>query len=190
MRRFWREVAVVAEARGYGLRLDDRPLRTPARHPLAVPTAPLAEAAGFAGTDLLCHRAAAPPELVARQHRLWQPWLDWAARRHDARLLPRIGVVTAPQPPESLRRLRAAVERLDEWRLVGLHAATTLTGSLVLALALEQGALDTDTAFATALLDELWTVERWGTEPEQQRRHTSLRRDLAAAERFLRLLPG
>jgi chaperone required for assembly of F1-ATPase len=104
--------------------------------------------------------------------------------------MPRAGIVTAPQPPGSLRRLRAAIEALDDWRLVGLHAATTLTGSLILGLALERAALDAEAAFAAALLDELWTIEHWGEEPEQQRRHARLRRDLAAAERFLRLLPG
>jgi chaperone required for assembly of F1-ATPase len=231
MRRFWREVAVVAEGPGFAPALDGKPVRTPARRALLAPTEALAdalaaewraqgaeiepasmpltrlattvvdlmparradaiaEAAGYAATDLLCHRAAEPPELAARQHLAWQPWLDWAERRHDAPLRPVVGVVDVGQPPDSLRRLRAAVERLDDWHLVGLHAATTLTGSLILALALERGAVDTSGAFAAALLDELWTIERWGEEPEQQRRHARLRRDLAAAERFLRLLPG
>jgi chaperone required for assembly of F1-ATPase len=74
--------------------------------------------------------------------------------------------------------------------LVGLHAATTLTGSLVLGLAVERGALGSDAAFETALLDELFEIEQWGEDEEQARRHTRIRADLAAAERFLRLLPS
>ena len=97
-------------------------------------------------------------------------------------------VTAVAQPAASLRSLRAAVERLDDWRLVGLHAATTLTGSIVLGLALEEGALAPDTAFELACLDELYEIGRWGEEEEQQRRHAALRRDLAAADRFLRLL--
>ena len=43
-------------------------------------------ARGFAGTDLLCYRADAPPALVDRQTAHWQPVLDWAAVRFDAAL--------------------------------------------------------------------------------------------------------
>jgi chaperone required for assembly of F1-ATPase len=43
-KRFWKEVSVVAEAGGFGLRLDDRVLRTPGKAPLVVPGAALAEA--------------------------------------------------------------------------------------------------------------------------------------------------
>jgi chaperone required for assembly of F1-ATPase len=64
----------------------------------------------------------------------------------------------------------------------------TATGSIVLGLAMLAGALGASEAFALAQLDELYEIERWGEEREQQRRHATLKRDLAAAERFLRLL--
>ncbi|HVM22134.1 MAG TPA: ATP12 family protein [Sphingomicrobium sp.] len=44
MKRFWTAVSVEAEEPGWGIRLDGRPLRTPARAPLVVPTRVLAEA--------------------------------------------------------------------------------------------------------------------------------------------------
>lgn len=44
MKRFWTEVAVEEEDRGFAIRLDDRPVRTPARALLAVPTRRMAEA--------------------------------------------------------------------------------------------------------------------------------------------------
>src|SRR5687768_5892728 len=99
----------------------------------------VAEAAGFAGTDLLCYRAASPASLVARQAAIWQPWLDWAEREFDARLAVAAGVMPVTQPETALRALRVPVERLDDWRLVGLHGATTQLGSLVLGLAVERG---------------------------------------------------
>jgi chaperone required for assembly of F1-ATPase len=43
-RRFWKAAAAVPDGPGFGVRLDDRPLRTPASAALVVPTAPLAEA--------------------------------------------------------------------------------------------------------------------------------------------------
>ncbi|MEQ7873935.1 ATP12 family chaperone protein [Sphingomonas sp. ASV193] len=44
MKRFWTEVAISADGAGHQVTLDERPVRTPARHPLAVPTRALAEA--------------------------------------------------------------------------------------------------------------------------------------------------
>ena len=44
MKRFWKEVAVVAEDDGWSLALDGRPVRTPQRAPLAVASLALAEA--------------------------------------------------------------------------------------------------------------------------------------------------
>lgn len=44
MKRFWKEVAVGRESDGWGIKLDDRPVRTPARAPLVVPTQALADA--------------------------------------------------------------------------------------------------------------------------------------------------
>jgi chaperone required for assembly of F1-ATPase len=146
------------------------------------------EVVGYAATDLLCYRAVAPADLVARQHERWQPWLDWAAVTHGARLELVRALDPAPQPEASLVALRAAVERVEDWPLVGLYAAVTATGSIVLGLAMLAGALSAEEAFALAQLDELYEIERWGEEREQQRRHANLKRDLAAAERFLRLL--
>ena len=44
MKRFWKEVAVEPEDGGWGIRLDGRPVRTPARAPLIVPGERLAQA--------------------------------------------------------------------------------------------------------------------------------------------------
>jgi chaperone required for assembly of F1-ATPase len=231
LKRFYKDVAVGSEADGFTVLLDGKPVRTPARHVLVLPTQALAEAvaeewrqqgetlepqgmrvtrlaitaidlmpgrrgdaveevAGYAGTDLLCYRADHPANLVARQAAAWQPWLDWAEQQHDARLVPASGIMPVAQPEPALRALHAAVERLGDWRLVGLHAATTLLGSLVLGLAFERGAIDSEQAFTTALLDELFEMEQWGEDDEQIRRHARIRADLVAADRYLRLLPG
>jgi chaperone required for assembly of F1-ATPase len=44
MKRFWKEVAVEPEEDGWGIRLDGRPVKTPARAALEAPTSALAEA--------------------------------------------------------------------------------------------------------------------------------------------------
>lgn len=44
MKRFWKEVTLEPEGEGWGIRLDARPVRTPARSPLTVPSQRLARA--------------------------------------------------------------------------------------------------------------------------------------------------
>ena len=44
MKRFWKEANVKRSEAGWGIRLDDRPVKTPARKPLAVPSKALADA--------------------------------------------------------------------------------------------------------------------------------------------------
>ena len=44
MKRFWKDVTVEGEAGGWGIKLDSRPVRTPARVALVVPTRALADA--------------------------------------------------------------------------------------------------------------------------------------------------
>ncbi len=146
------------------------------------------ELAGYATTDLVCHRAEHPPDLVARQHALWQPLVDWARLRYDAPLQVTIGVLPRPQPPEALAGLRSAVAALDPLRLTALHAAVTASGSLVIGLALLDGRLDPASAWEVSQLEESFQIERWGEDPEAAQRRAALRRDLDDARRFLDLL--
>jgi chaperone required for assembly of F1-ATPase len=150
----------------------------------ALRDAAIAEVADYALTDLLCYRAAEPPVLAQRQQESWQPWLDWLARTHGARLVVTTAMLPVTQPEDAVARLRHAIGQLDDWRLVGLHAATTALGSVVLGLAMLDGEIDAEQAFAASLLDELYEIERWGLERDAQRRHAALRHDLLAIERF------
>lgn len=46
MKRFWKHVSFAEESEGWSIRLDERPVKTPARVPLNLPTKALAEAIG------------------------------------------------------------------------------------------------------------------------------------------------
>lgn len=229
MKRFYETVGTEAAADGWRVTLDGRPMSTPARKRLVLPSGPLASAvagewrsqgrtietasmpltrlattatdlmparrgdaveeiAGYAATDLLCYRTDAPADLARRQDTHWQPWLDWAERELGVRLVVTRSLEPVPQPEASLQAVRDAVEALDDWRLVGAHAATTLCGSVLLGLAIERGALAAGPAFEASVLDELYEIGRWGEEELQRQRHARLRDDLEAAARFLELL--
>jgi chaperone required for assembly of F1-ATPase len=149
-----------------------------------------ADTAGYAGTDLVCYRADHPPALAARQAAVWQPLVDWAAQRYDAGLAVTSGVVPTRQSPAVLAAFAAAVAAPDDFRLTALHALTTACGSLVIALAVLEGRLDAEAAFAASQLDETFQIEAWGTDAEAASRRQALAADIAAAARFLVLLGG
>ncbi len=124
--------------------------------------------ADYGGTDLLCYRAEGPATLVARQAAGWDPWLEWAARTLSAPLLPVTGVMHRAQPPESLAALHAAVAAEDAFGLAALHELVTLSGSLVLGLAVARGALDAAAAWELSRLDETWQAEQWGLDSDAE----------------------
>jgi chaperone required for assembly of F1-ATPase len=203
-RRFYAQASVAKETGGYAVRLDAKPVRTPARRSLAAPTRTLAEAiaaewqaqgnvidpasmpltrlanaiidgvaerpqpvtaeiAQYVGSDLLFYRAPNPAGLIERQRRHWDPVLTWAAQALGAYFAPAEGITHVAQPEEALAAVRAAIPD-DPWRLGALHAATTLMGSALLALALAHGRLSADEAWQAAHVDEDWNMEQWGSD--------------------------
>jgi chaperone required for assembly of F1-ATPase len=146
------------------------------------------QVANYAGTDLVCYRAAHPPALAARQQAAWQPLIDWAVLRYDAPLTVTTGVIPQGQSEASLRAFATAVAELDDFALTALHTATGACGSLVIALALLEGRIGADEAFAASQLDETFQIEGWGEDAEQAGRRRALAADIAAAARFASLL--
>lgn len=146
-----------------------------------------AAVAAYGRSDLLCQRAEAPADLARRQEATWEPWLAWAAERYGARLAVGVGVMPVRQPPEAMLALDNAVAELDEWNLAAAGLAVAAGGSLVLALALIEGCLESGEAFALAVLEEAWQNERWGEDREALARRDAIAADLAAAGRFARL---
>src|SRR5689334_13344192 len=87
--------------------------------------------------------------------------------RFDAPLVPVAGVMHRPQPPAAVAALGAAVAAVaDPWRLLVLHEVATISGSLVLGLALLERHLGIDEVWRAAQLDEDFQIERWGEDPE------------------------
>jgi chaperone required for assembly of F1-ATPase len=85
-------------------------------------------------------------------------------------------------------RLREAVAALDAFRLAGLSPLVTVSGSLVAALALLEGAADRETAWRAAQIDEDWQAEQWGEDELATQARDAHRADFDAGARFLGLL--
>jgi len=222
-RRFYSQASVEPVDGAFEVRLDGRPVRTPGRAPLALPTmqaaqliadefaaqadvmdptsmpatrlantaidgvsqdpqAVLEDILRYAGTDLLCYRAEGPAGLVARQAELWDPVLDWARTALHLRFFLAEGVMHVAQPRETLAVLGAHLARdLDPLRLAALHVMTTLTGSALLAVAVDAGEIDAEAAWRAAHVDEDWNIAQWGEDAETAARRAARWNDMKAA---------
>ena len=229
-KRFYAAVSVEPDGDAFGVRLDGKPVRTPGKALLALPSeaaarivagefeaqekvidpvtmptlrlvntaidgvavdpqAVLEDILRFASSDLLCYRADAPQGLVDRQNEHWDPVLDWTRSELGARFNLAEGVIHIEQPRESIAVLGAHLaRRADPLRLAALHVMTSLTGSALLALAVEAGALDIEAAWLAAHVDEDWQAEQWGQDAEAVARRTQRKRDMMAAAGLLAAL--
>jgi len=179
--------AVAAEWRGQGdtvlaasmplLRLSNTAIDGVAANRDAVVNAILR----FGENDLLCYRAQQPPDLAARQAEGWDPLLDWARWRWGAHLRVADGVNHIDQSADALEALREAMRGLDAFTLGALHVIASITGSLVLGLAVADGHVGGARAFELSRIDEVYQAEKWGADAEATRRTAALAHDVDKA---------
>jgi chaperone required for assembly of F1-ATPase len=145
------------------------------------------DVAKYLGTDLLFYRAGHPEALVAREAAAWDPVVFWAAEALGAHFILAEGIVHVRQPESAIAAARAALPA-DPWSIAALHVVTTLTGSALLALALQHGVLDADQVWAAAHVDEDWNSEKWGVDAEVAARRAVRLVDFKAAADILKSL--
>lgn len=223
-RVFWREVTVAPVEGGHAVLLDGRPVRTPNRAALTLPSRGLAEevaaewaaqeevirpaampatrlansaiekvrplradvvalVAGYGESDLLCYRAEAPETLVQRQAEGWDPLIDWVAALGVA-LRVGTGVMPIAQEAAALVRLSGEVAAMDDFRLAAFHELVTLSGSIVIALAVTHGVRDPELAWRLSRIDEDWQAEQWGRDAEAEAQAGTRRQGFLFAARF------
>jgi chaperone required for assembly of F1-ATPase len=146
------------------------------------------EIAQYLGSDLLCYRADAPEGLVAWQAQAWDPWLIWASEALGARFVLAQGVVHVAQPKEAVAAMRSAIPG-EPWPLGAVSSITALTGSALIALALAEGALDVEAAWAAAHVDEDWQMSQWSRDELALARRDYRFAEMQAAATVLRLVP-
>lgn len=222
-KRFYQQATLEQVPEGFTVHLDGKPVRTPGRAVLALPTSAAAQLVAdewmaqgetidpasmpvlrlantaidgvaheadavaedilrYSASDLLLYRAEGPERLVERQRALWDPVLDWARDALHARFVLAEGVMPVEQPRQAVEAINIHLaSRRDPLRLASLHLMTSLTGSALLALAVEAGALEAEAAWKAAHVDEDWNAEQWGQDAEAVARHNARRRDMMAA---------
>lgn len=229
-KRFYDKVETTKAPEGFAIHLDGKPVRTPGKVLLALPTeeaaklvadefaaqvekidptsmpvtrlvntaidgvandtqAVLEDILRFASSDLLYYRADTPERLVARQAEAWDPVIDWVRGRLGVHFFLAEGVMHVEQPRESIAAIGFHLRQRDEpLRLAALHVMTSISGSALLALAVEAGELEPETAWTAAHIDEDWNIEHWGEDSEAVARRNARKRDFMAASNLVRAL--
>lgn len=155
------------------------------------PQAVLEDILRFASSDLLCYRADGPQGLVDRESEHWDPVVDWASASLGARFNLAEGIIHVDQPREAIAVLGAHLaQRAEPLRLAALHVMTSLTGSALLALAVDFGQLDGEAAWQAAHVDEDWQIEQWGQDAEAVARRAHRKRDMMGAIALLDAIRG
>lgn len=146
------------------------------------------ELAAYCESDLLCYRAEGPQQLVIRQGQIWSPILEWVRSQYAAPFVILRGVIPQAQPPHAIGNIARALCNLDPLQLAALQTLASVTGSLLVALAVLERQIGGDAAFEVSYLEELYQLEQWGDDPEAAARRAELRQEIAAVCRFLDLL--
>lgn len=144
----------------------------------------------YGASDLVCYFAAAPEELVKRQEAAWLPLLRWLADAHGVALERVAGIRYHNQPLAALEKLNALLSGMEPAIFTVTQAAAASCGSVVIALALADGYLAPDGAFAAACVDELFQMEKWGEDQIARKRLDAIRADLRAIAQFRDLIGG
>lgn len=227
-RRFWKEAKPVQSDGGFGIALDGREVKTPAKASLIVPTFTMAQAvaaewdaqvdqidprtmpvtrganaaidkvsvqfdevvdmlAEYGDSDLLCYRAVEPEGLVMRQAEHWDHLLDWTANTYGVRLFVGAGVMHVPQTRDGLSKLRAELAALTPFQIAAAHDLISLSGSLVIALAVMRDQIKPDDAWRISRLDEHWQIEHWGHDDDAAAQEMIKRDAFFDAHRFYRM---
>lgn len=143
--------------------------------------------ADYGDSDLLCYRADSPRELNARQAAAWDPYLDWADAKFNARLAPRSGIMHQPQDPRAIENLRRQVHAFDAFELTAVHDLVGLSGSLILGLSAALEFESPDVIWDISRVDERWQAEQWGDDDEALEVEAKKKAEFLHAAKFFAL---
>ncbi len=147
----------------------------------------------YLNTDLICYPAPEPENLAQLQEKLWSSHLRWFEDKFGVALKTTTGLAALSQDDEAHRKVTEFVENLDHLRFTLLQLVTSVSGSLVLAMALLERRVSAKEAFETCFVEEhykdvLYDAEKYGRDPMTEKKQSAALRDLEAVERYLSLI--
>ena len=144
----------------------------------------------YGETDLLYYRADSPLELQKRQKNGWDPIVKWAENTFKVQITCGTGIVYIPQNEKLLSETRKKINNLSIFELTAFHDMVSITGSLILGLAIINGRLSAEEAYKLSRIDEQWQLEQWGEDEEAQVASNQKNIAILHSEEFFALSDG
>ncbi len=197
MKRFWKTATTVPQDGGWGIALDGRPVRTPARAPLVVPSEELAEAIAAewnaqgsdidpaampmtgianAAIDLATGDRAAFADTIAAYAQT-----DLLCYRDDRDAALQGEQAAAWNPLLAWAEARHGIEFALAQGVLPIDQPAATVAAV-------EDAFAADMLWGAVSLDELYQERRWGADSEAQKARARRAADWGNAARFLRLL--
>lgn len=146
----------------------------------------------YLDTDLVCYWTKEPEVLAKKQKEIWGRWVKWFDEHFEVPLNTTTKLDALTQDEEAHKRVWNYIETLDDYYFTILHVTTSLSGSLVLALAFSEGEITPEEVFDASYLEELYRGEIYneqvhGAAPNEEAEREAFKRDMEAAKQFLAL---
>ena len=136
-------------------------------------------------TDLVFFPAASPEALVNRQSALWGPLLQWAESAFGIQSRAAATLAPAPQSHGARSNIESWLCSQSDVSLAALWAATRVSGSIIIALAVAEKVISIEDALRAGFVEEDWQREQWGADEEDERRREAMKAELSAAAGIL-----
>lgn len=146
----------------------------------------------YLDTDLVCYWTKEPEDLAKKQKEIWGRWVSWFNEHFEVPLFTTKKIDAIKQDEEAHKRVWNYIESLDDYYFTILHITTSLSGSLILALAFSEGDITPDEVFEASYLEELYRGEIYnekihGAAPNEELERELFKSDMKAALKFIEL---
>ncbi len=147
----------------------------------------------YIDTDLICYFADEPQELLSQQKDKWNLWLDWFEKEFGVPLQTTTGLAALSQDKAAHKVVTDYVATLDDEHFTILQFITSISGSVILGLAMVKGAAKAGQVFDACFVEEsfrdsMYDVEKYGSDPALEKEQKSKIRDFNAAYDYVALL--
>lgn len=148
----------------------------------------------YLDTDLLCYRCGDEPVGQREaQEKSWNPWLEWFAQNFGYNLRTTTSIAALSQDEKLHAKVAEYVRGMSNERFTAFQLVVASSGSIVLGLAFEAGAISPQQIFDAAHVEEsfkgeIYNEEKYGLAPHEETKRAAMLRDLEASASFLELL--
>ena len=144
----------------------------------------------YSMNDLICYRVSKFENeiLYNLQVKKWNKWIEWAENFFSINLLISESIMPVNQNDDTSRKVLNILNDLDSWEFGCLYQSTKLSGSFFLGFAYISKIINVKQFFSLSFLEELYQIEKWGSDFESSIRHKSILKELKEIDEFLKLL--